>query len=411
MNSHILLGISGGIAAIKIPDLLTLLYAQGITADVIETESATRLLPPENIQKITGSPVYTTMYPTDFDPSAILKKRSVEHIRIADRAGMYVIAPATANCLAKLAAGIADDYLTTVALAVTCPVLICPSMNTHMWQHPATQKNVRILKSLGYHILPPDRGSLACGYDGEGRLPSSNVIADEITGILSQRTALLGLRVVVTAGGTTENIDEVRTISNRSSGKMGIAIAEACFLAGAAVTLLRAKTSVESRYGIGEFTFETTGDLEALLDIHIPQSDICFHVAAVSDFSVQAPLWGKHSSKHPITVQLEPRKKLLDHMKHMNPSLFLVAFKAEYGLTDTELVTLATHRMEESGADMIIANDVGKKGIGFQSDTNEVILIAKHKKAEILPRASKTEIAQQIVTRLCALMESGRESR
>lgn len=404
MNSHVLLGISGGIAAVKIPDLLTLLYAQGITVDVIETGSATRILPSEDVQKITGSPVYTTMYPSDFDPRAILRGRSVEHIRVADRAGIFVIAPATANVIAKLAAGIADDYLTTVALAVKCPVLICPSMNTNMWQHPATQKNIRTLKSIGYHILPPDSGSLACGYEGEGRLPSVDIIAGEVSALLSQGTALRGLRVVVTAGGTTEYIDQVRTISNRSSGKMGIAIAQACFLAGATVTILRAKTSVESRYGVHEFTFESASDLEALLDEHIPQSDVCFHVAAVSDFSVKTPLPGKQSSKHPVTLELEPRKKLLDHMKRINPSLFLVAFKAEYGLTDAELVTVATKRMEESGADMIIANDVGKKGVGFQSDDNEVLLIAKHKETEVLKRASKTEIARQIVMRLPSLM-------
>lgn len=404
-SQHVLIGVSGGIAAVKIPMLINSLKQDDISIDVIETLSATHILPPNVISDVLGKPVYTQMYPADFDPEAVLHARHVPHISLAERASLFVIVPATANVIAKLAAGIADDYLTTTALAVTCPVLICPSMNTHMWQHPATQLNVKALRSRGYHVMPPDCGDLACGYSGEGRLPDIYAIYEEIKLLLHRLLTLAGKRVLVTTGGTTEPIDNVRTISNRSSGKMGIAIAEACFQAGAAVTILRAKSSVQSRHGIRELTFESANDLETLLDEHIPNADVCFHVAAVSDFSVKNPLAGKQSSKHPVTLELEPRKKLLDGIKRMNPSLFLVAFKAEYGLTDAELVAVATKRMYECGADVIIANDVGRTGIGFQSDDNEVIMISAHDKAQILARASKIQIAYEIVTRLPSLME------
>jgi phosphopantothenoylcysteine decarboxylase/phosphopantothenate--cysteine ligase len=404
-SQHVLIGVSGGIAAVKIPLLIGSLKRDDISIDVIETSSATHILPPAVISDVLGKPVYTHMYPPDFDPHAVLAARQVEHISLARNTSLFVIVPATANIIAKLAGGIADDYLTTTALAVTCPVLICPSMNTNMWKHPATQENVQKLRSLGYHVFPPDCGDLACGDIGEGRLPDIDAIAHEVRLLLHQTRSLAGKRVLVTTGGTTETIDSVRTISNRSSGKMGIAIAEACFLAGATVTILRSTSSVSSRYGIQEFTFETALDLETLMNKHIPETDICFHVAAVSDFSVKNPKEGKHSSTTPVTLELEPRKKLLDEIKGMNPTVFLVAFKAEYGLENSKLVSVAAHRMEECEADLIIANDVGRIGVGFQSDNNEVIVISKNGKIDILSRASKTEIARQIVSKLPSLME------
>ncbi len=397
---HLLIGISGGIAAVKIPLLLNALKQDGIDIDVIETNSATRILPPKNISEITGKPVYINMYPPDFDPQEVLSARTVEHISLAGTASLFVIAPATANVIAKLANGIADDYLTTTALAVSCPVLVCPSMNTHMWQHPATQKNVQTLRSLGLHVLPPDCGDLACGYSGEGRLPDIEVITREIKLLLHTSQSLTGKRVLITTGGTTEMIDSVRTISNRSSGKMGIAIAEACYQAGATVTILRSVSSVHTRYGIPEHEFESVEDLDVLLQRHVPNADIVFQVAAVSDFSIKNPFVGKHSSSDPLPLELEPKKKLLDTIKTLNPHVFLVAFKAEYGLSNEELATVASKRLSESSSDLIIANDIGRAGVGFQSDENEVMIIPKNGTPEVLPRASKTDIAQQIVSKL-----------
>ncbi len=405
MKKRVLLGISGGIAAVKIPKLLETLKQDELDVDVIETASATYILPPKTISEITGNPVFTHMYPPDFNPQAVLSSRTVEHISLAGNASLFVIAPATANVIAKLAHGIADDYLTTTALAVTCPILVCPSMNTHMWQHPATQKNVQTLHSLGYHILPPDCGDLACGYSGEGRLPDTNAIAHEIRLLVHNARTLAGKRVLVTTGGTTEKIDSVRTISNRSSGKMGNALAEACYQAGATVTILRSVSSVRSRYGIQEIEFESAEDLEALLQTHVPNADIVFHVAAVSDFSIKNPIVGKHSSSDPLPLELEPKKKQLDTIKTLNPNVFLVAFKAEYGLTNDELATIAKNRLQESASDLIIANDIGREGVGFQSDENEVMIIPKNSEPEVLPRASKTHIARQIVAKLPQFLE------
>ncbi len=400
MSKHLLIGISGGIAAVKIPKLLQTLKQDEIDVEVIETHSATRILPPQIISDITGKPVYINMYPPEFNPQAVLNARVVEHISLAGDASLFVIAPATANVIAKLAHGIADDYLTTTALAVTCPILICPSMNTHMWQHPATQKNVQILRSFGLHVLPPDCGDLACGYSGEGRLPDIDAIYEQSMLLLERSRSLEGKRVLITTGGTTESIDSVRTISNKSSGKMGIAIAQACYLAGATVTILRSVTSVRSRYGIPEHEFESAEDLDSLLQTHVPHADIVFHVAAVSDFSIKHPFVGKHSSSTPLPLELEPRKKLLDTIKTINPNVFLVAFKAEYGLTNDELASVAQKRLKESASDLIIANDIGRDGVGFQSDHNEVVMIPKDGVPEVLPKATKTDIARQVVSKL-----------
>jgi phosphopantothenoylcysteine decarboxylase/phosphopantothenate--cysteine ligase len=227
-------------------------------------------------------------------------------------------------------------------------------------------------------------------------MPDIEAIAFEIKLLLNNSQSLAGKRVLVTTGGTIEKIDSVRTIANRSSGKMGIAIAEACYQAGATVTILRSVSSVRSRYGIQEIEFESAEDLDALLQTHVPNADIVFHVAAVSDFSIKNPIVGKHSSSDPLPLELEPKKKLLDTIKTLNPNVFLVAFKAEYGLSNDELATVASKRLSQSSSDLIIANDIGREGIGFQSDENEVMLIPKNGTPEVLPRL-KTDTPRQIV--------------
>jgi len=311
-----------------------------------------------------------------------------------------VITPATANCLAKLANGIADDYITTTALAVRCPVLIFPSMNTAMWQHPATQENVKRLKRLGYIIFEPSSGPLACGDEGKGRLPDIPIIKEEIMKILSSTDDLKGKTVVITAGGTIEKIDDIRVITNKSSGKMGAAIADACHLRGARVLLIRAITAVPPRYPCTEYTFETVDDIEKLLKTYLPHADICIHAAAVSDYEVKHPFRGKTSSEKPLPLELTPRTKILDTIKKINPRLFLVAFKAEWNVSPEKLAALAFARLRQSHADMIIANDVGRKGIGMSSDDNEVEIIMTEGKSIHLTRASKTSIAQEIVAHL-----------
>jgi phosphopantothenoylcysteine decarboxylase/phosphopantothenate--cysteine ligase len=308
----VLLGVCGGIAAYKTSELIRRLRGAHINTVVIMTKSATAIIAPRELEKLSGNKVYTGLFPRNFNYKTTLRFRTVDHIKLAREASVFVIVPATANCIAKLAGGIADDFLTTTALAATCPVLICPSMNTVMWFHPATQRNIQTLRTYGYSILDPVEGTLACGDEGKGRLPPVDYIEKVILGYLNTTDDLKGKIVIVTAGGTTEKIDDVRYISNKSSGKMGVAIAESCYLRGANVILLRSETSVFPRYKMAEKEFETADDLEKLIKHYVPQADICIHAAAVSDFALKQPLSGKTSSSHPLPLELTPRNKILD---------------------------------------------------------------------------------------------------
>lgn len=394
MKHTILIGITGGIAAVKIPDLIRELGEFNI--ETILTPSAERFIPRSVIEELTGRSVHINLFDKNFDYKTILKNRRVEHIDLADSADLFIIVPASANIIAKLAHGMADDYLTTTALAVTCPIVICPSMNVHMWKHPATQKNIQTLRLLGYHIIVPESGMLACGYQGEGRLIDINKLADAIVSFTSLTKPLVGKKVLVTAGGTIEPIDDVRNITNKSSGKMGVALAEAASLAGGDVLLFRSKTSVSPRLTLKEICFDTAYSLEILMKKYAPDFDICIHAAAVSDFEVKKRP-GKTSSNVPLSLKLKPRKKILEMIKTYNSKIFLVAFKAESNVSDTELVSLAKKRLKKAGADLIVANDVGRKNQGFQSDKNEVFIIDTKGKVIHLPQAAKTNIAQQII--------------
>ena len=396
MKQHVLLGISGGIAAVKIPDLIALLQKE-YKVSVIMTKGATAMISSENLEKEMKVKVYTDLFRNPIDVAKILKERKVEHTNLAGSANVFVIAPATANIIAKLASGIADDHLTTTVLASYRPVIICPSMNVHMWENPATQENINTLKSRGYKIINPDTGLLACGYEGQGRLADIQVIKEAVTETLQKSTLLKGKKLVVTAGGTIEPIDDIRHIANRSSGKMGVALAEQAFLAGADVTVLHSKTSVKPRFNIPQFTFETAEDLEKLLKKYIPESDICIHAAAVSDFTVKNQQKGKISSGKPIILELIPQKKLLNSIKKINPKILLIGFKALFGVSETQLTEKAKETLKRSDADFIIANDVKEASRGFEADTNEVIIIPKNDKEIFLPLSAKTEIAKQII--------------
>jgi phosphopantothenoylcysteine decarboxylase / phosphopantothenate---cysteine ligase len=393
----VLLGITGGIAAIKIPKLVPELKKQGCNVVICMTPSATAIVKPAKLEKISGNRVYTQMFSESFNSRRIVKNRRVDHIAIAKQSSVFVIAPATANCIAKLSRGIADDYITTTALAVRCPVLIFPSMNTSMWKHPATKQNISRCRDLGYSVYDPSSGPLACGDEGKGRLPPLSDIEKEIIRVVTRTDILKGKTVIVTSGGTIEKIDDIRFITNKSSGKTGAALADAATLSGASVLLLRARNSESPRYPCEEYLFETADELERLIRKYIRCADVCIHAAAVSDFTVKHPFTGKTSGSIPLPLELTPRTKILDTMKARNPKLFLVAFKAEWNVTPKKLVSLATKRLSLSHADMIIANDVAKPGVGFTSDNNEVYIINANGKVTHIPRASKTVIAEKII--------------
>ncbi len=270
-------------------------------------------------------------------------------------------------------------------------------MNVNMWNNTVVQNNIAKLKSLSYQILEPVEGMLACGYKGKGRLENISIIKQEIIKNLKKTIRFSGEKIIVTSRGTIEKLDEVRYISNKSSGKMGVAIAEECYLQGADVLLLRSKNSVSSRYAIEEYTYETADELLELIKKNISSCDIFFHVAAVSDFYVVNRTNGKISSEKTRKISLKPRKKIIDQIKLLNPKTFLVGFKAEYGLNEKKLIETSYNRLISSQSDIIVANDVSRNDSGFGSDFNEVILVSKNKKIEKISLRPKREVARLLL--------------
>ncbi|MBI5122474.1 bifunctional phosphopantothenoylcysteine decarboxylase/phosphopantothenate--cysteine ligase CoaBC [Candidatus Roizmanbacteria bacterium] len=397
MKKNILIGVTSGIAAYKVLDLIKLLKNEGHEVFVIMTKGATEMISPQNFEKASGNKVYVNLFEKFFDYREVLEKRKVEHIELADKADVMVIAPATANIIGKLAHGIADDFLTTTALAVTSPIIICPSMNINMWGNPIVQENLNKLKSIGYQIIEPTAGMLACGYEGVGRLENVEIINKEINKLLEKTESLKGKKVIVTTGGTIEKIDEIRFIANRSSGKMGVALAEECYLRGADVLLLRAKNSVTPRYLIKEKIFDTAEDLFSLIKENIKNTNLFFQVAAVSDYKVSQSFKGKLSGDNLVNLKLIPQIKIIDQIKKLSPKTTLIAFKAEYELEEKELIKKALEKLKKSKADFVIANNISRGDRGFESDDNEVFVISKNGKVKKISLTSKREIAKKIV--------------
>ncbi len=407
----VILGVTSGIAAYKSLELIKLLQNEDFQVHVIMTKSAQQMVSKKEFEEVSGNKVHTELFEDAFDYKDILKTRKVDHIDLADKADVFVIAPATANAIAKLAHGIADDFLTTTVLATTAPIIVCPSMNVHMWENPVTQENISTLRKREFIIVDPEKGPLACGYEGQGRLATLTHIKDEVVRLLKQSKRLQGKKILITAGGTQEPIDGVRSITNRSSGKMGIALAEECYLQGADVILLRATNSVAPRYLMQEELFQTVGDLFELLKKYVVSSDIIFHTAAVSDFQVEQPTIGKIPSSQKIQISLIPQIKLIDHIKKLNPKIHLIGFKAEYGLREEELIQSAFKKLQITNADAIVANDISKQQSGFESDMNEVSIIFPDKTVKKIPHASKKEIANEIVSLLQTSLLSKRSRR
>ncbi len=397
MQKNVLVGVTGGIAAFKVLELIKSLVSKNINVFVVMTRAGASIVPPEEFEKASGNKVYLDLFEKGFDYREVLEKRKVEHIELAGKADLIVVAPASANTLAKLAHGFADDLLSTIISAATCPVLLCPSMNVFMWKNPATQKNLSILQKFGYGILHPDSGMLACGYEGVGRLAAIEKIDKEIEIYLYKTEQLKGKKYIVTAGGTAEKIDDVRFIANKSSGKMGAALAESLYVRGAEVLFVCSENSVQPRFAMPIKTFETVHDLKNILQHEIPEYDGIFHAAAVSDFSLKESLSGKITSDKELQLTLTPQEKLISLFKKWNPNIHVVGFKAVWNLTDAEIIQKAQEKLKESSADVIVANDVGKKERGFGSDTNEVFIVDTKGRTEKNPLASKREVAEKIV--------------
>jgi len=397
-NKTIVIGVTGGIACYKVLDLIHELKKLSSNVHVIMTESALRLVDKKDFEKASGNEVQTSLFHPKINYIEYIKRnKPIKHISLADIADLFLICPATANVIGKIANGIADDLLTTSIIATIAPVLICPAMNVKMWKNPITQENVKKLKKLNYHFVEPEYGELACGYKGVGRLAEFNKITERIKLLLKQRNDLKGKKILVTAGATFEEIDPVRIITNKSSGKMGNAIAEQAYLRGADVYLLRGYNSVEPNYNINEEKFETVNDLYNKIKNNIKNFDVVIHSAAVSDFTLNNKDNKKIKSHQELHLELTPTTKIFEKLKKFDKRIFLVGFKAEYKVSREKLINRAYQLLKSADADLVVANDVGRAQRGFDVDTNEVFVVDRNRKAEHIVLADKRVIADRLL--------------
>jgi phosphopantothenoylcysteine decarboxylase / phosphopantothenate---cysteine ligase len=389
-GKNVVLGVCGGIAVYKAVELVSRLVKAGAKVHVIMTDSATQFVTPLMFREISGQPVYTSMWT---EP----KLWNVEHIELARRADLFVIAPATANIIGKMAHGIADDFLTTTVLATEAPVFVFPAMNTQMFQNPATQKNLSILKQRGIHLVDPAIGLLACGTEGIGRLPEPIEIFEVIIAHFQQHTLLKGRRVLVTAGGTREAIDPVRYIGNRSSGKMGYALAAAAQSYGAAVTLVAGPVSLPTPPGVTLISVESAREMREAVLLEFSHTDIVIKAAAVADYRPET-VANQKIKKAADTLQLTLTRNpdILAELGTLKKSQFLVGFAAE----TENLATYAATKLVKKNLDMLVANDVTQTGAGFESDTNIVRLFYRDGSEEALPQCSKVELGRMILERI-----------
>ena len=382
----ILLGITGGISAYKVPDIASKLCQAGAKVEVVMTESATRFITPLTLQSITGRQVYTDVW----QPVPGFK---AGHIALAERADLILIAPATANTIAKLACGLADDMLSCTVLATRAPVILSPAMNDNMLNNPVTKKNISKLKDRGFVIIESGYGHLLSGKIGQGRLPETAEIIDIIKLILARGGDLAGKRFVVTAGGTREAIDPVRFIGNRSSGKMGFALAQAARDRGATVTLITT-VPLSPAAGIDVIPVETALEMKQAVENAVVGADALIMAAAVADYQAEKAS-GKKIKKGDSVIEL----KLIntpDILSEVKGKFIRVGFAAE----SENLVENAALKLRGKGLDFIVANDITDKDSGFGTDTNRVTIIDRDEEIEVLPLLTKREVADRILDRV-----------
>jgi phosphopantothenoylcysteine decarboxylase / phosphopantothenate---cysteine ligase len=384
----IVLGITGGIAAYKAADLASKLTQAGARVEVIMTEAATKFITPLTLRNITHRPVVTDMF-------ELASEWSEEHVALAEAADAIIIAPATANTIARLATGIADNMLGTVVLATESPVILAPAMNDNMYKNTVTQKNVAALKARGFTFLEPEYGRLASGKIGKGRLPDMVTIIKAIEKVLGQKLDLEGKRIVVTAGGTQEPIDPVRHIGNRSSGKMGYAIAEAARDRGADVTLITAPAALNPPGGVTTVKVKTAAEMKKAVTNAVQKADVLIMAAAVADYQPENAAKNKikKESKDALTLKLV---KTPDILSEVMGDFIRVGFAAE----SENLLVNARKKLVNKKLDLMVANDISQADAGFDVDTNRITLIDKKGKATELPLMSKREAAEKILDRV-----------
>ena len=394
---RVVLGVSGGVAAYKAAELVRRLQQERLEVQVVMTRHAQEFIAPLTFAALTGQKVITGMFGGEQLANV---DSAVEHIGVAQALDALVIAPATANTLAKLARGIADDFLTTLYLATTAPVIVAPAMNVNMWDHAATQENIATLRARGVRVVSPDEGYLACGMTGAGRLAGVESIAQTVLEALGIRHDLERDTVLVTAGPTCEDLDPVRYLTNRSSGKMGYALAEAAARRGAQVTLISGPTALDAPEGAERISVRSTEEMHRAVLAHLSSASIVIMAAAVADYRPVAPRTEKIKREtERLTLELEATPDILADVSGIRGQRMLVGFAAETG----DVAENARKKLAAKAADLIVANDVTAEGAGFDLDTNIVTLYPRDGREIPLPRMTKLDVAHRVLDQVLEL--------
>jgi phosphopantothenoylcysteine decarboxylase / phosphopantothenate---cysteine ligase len=391
------LGVSGGIACYKAAEILRRLQDRGADVTVLMTKGATQFVTPLTFRALSGRKVYLDMF--EGSRSGEDFEGAFDHILVAQSVDLFLVAPATADCIARLANGIADDFLTTFHLAVTAPVVVAPAMNTRMWDHPSVQTNLQTLRRRGVHIIEPETGRMACQTYGPGRLAPVEEIVEFVMGILNRARDLEGRKVLVTAGPTVEDIDPVRYISNRSSGKMGYAIAQAARSRGANVVLISGPTSLEFPNAI---RVRSTEEMRQAVMANSLDADVVVKAAAPLDFRPKSVAEQKIKKKNAgLTIELEPTADILKELGSRKNGLVLVGFAAE---TENHIAN-GLEKLKAKNLDLIVVNPVSGPESAFDSDMNHATIIDKSGQAEEIPSTSKLAMADKILDRVVKLLK------
>jgi phosphopantothenoylcysteine decarboxylase / phosphopantothenate---cysteine ligase len=391
-QQSVVVGVTGGIACYKAAELVRLLVKAGFRVQVVMSRGAMEFVAPLTFQTLSGNPVATETF-------NLTQESQIGHIQLADSADLFVIAPATANFIGKMANGVADDLLTTVILATRAPVLVAPAMNIHMYENPIVQENLRKLRRVGYHLMEPAEGYLACGYEGKGRLPDPEIILEEVHRLLKAKD-LTQEKFLVTAGPNREPIDPVRYISNRSSGKMGYALARAALRRGAEVTLVSGPTALTAPPGARLVAVTTAAELRAAVLDEFDRSTAVVMAAAVSDYHAETVAGKKlKRGKEPVVIRLAPNADILKELGEKKDGKILIGFAAE----TEDLAANAELKLREKNLDMIVANNVAEAHSGFDGDTNIATIIDRNGAVRALPLMTKDELADRIFDHFLAI--------
>lgn len=392
-GKHIIVAVSAGIAAYKAIEVVSRLRKKGAVVKVVMTQNATYIASPLTFGEISGHPVALDMFEQ-------VHQWDVEHIALATWADAYVVVPATANVIGKIYAGIADDMLTTTIMATTAPKYLCPAMNTEMYNNPITQRNLEGLRSLGYHIMDPAEGWLACGITGVGRLPEPEAIVDWLEAKMCSTNELEGTTILVTAGGTQESIDPVRYIGNRSSGKMGYAIAEQAAHMGAKVILVSAPTSLPIPSGVDFISVDSAVSMQEAVEARYNDVNVVIMAAAVSDFRVLHKAEQKIKKMESMTIELVKNPDILQGLGSKKSHQILVGFAAE----TEHVIKYGQDKVAKKNLDMLVANDVSKSNAGFNVDTNEGYFLYPDKEPKEMPNMKKSDLARHILREVIDLV-------